>query len=212
MLDVAVWLEVDQGNCPKVRHTYYEKPSTSPLVFHGRGACAMRQKIIILAEEVKRRLLNMDPAHTQEQRLEVLLKFSQKVSDSGYLKEVRKEILYSGITRYYRMVLLELAGGRKLYRSAQEMKESREMKPLKSKAWFKSQRGGSKVSSSKDHPEEKSYGPGNGRDGTRKRDKCKEDGQETPEARKQKGMFKVMETPVFIPYTGLHTQETAPGN
>ena len=55
----------------------------------------MRQKIVVLAEEVKRRLLNMDPAHTQDQRLDVLLKFSQKMADSDYLKEVRKDILFS---------------------------------------------------------------------------------------------------------------------
>ena len=30
---------------------YSEKHSTSPLVFHGRGACSIRQKIIILAGE-----------------------------------------------------------------------------------------------------------------------------------------------------------------
>ena len=59
MLDVAVWVETDQGGNPTVRHTYYEKPSTSPLVFHGRGACSVRQKIVVMAEEGKRRLLNM---------------------------------------------------------------------------------------------------------------------------------------------------------
>ena len=64
MLDVAVWVETDREGNSTVRHTYYEKPSTSPLVFHGRGACSTRQKIVVLAEEVKRRLLNMDPAHT----------------------------------------------------------------------------------------------------------------------------------------------------
>ena len=149
-------MEVDQENNPTVRHTYYEKPSTSPLVFHGKGACSARQKIVVLAEEVKRRLLNMDPAHTQDQRLEVQLKFSQKIADSGYQKEVRKEILYFGITRYFRLVLLELSGGRKLYRSGKEMKESRDLKALKCRVWFKSQRGGSKVSSMNDHPEERS--------------------------------------------------------
>ena len=59
MLDLQVWTEpAYNGQGTKIRHTFYEKDVTSPLVFHARGACAMKQKIITLAEETKRRLYN----------------------------------------------------------------------------------------------------------------------------------------------------------
>ena len=50
MLDISVWLEEIEGRGPTIRHSYYEKETTSPLVFHGRGACSSRQKIVTLAE------------------------------------------------------------------------------------------------------------------------------------------------------------------
>ena len=52
MLDTQVWTEPgSQGQGTKVRHTFYEKKMTSPLVFHNRGACGTKQKIITLAAE-----------------------------------------------------------------------------------------------------------------------------------------------------------------
>ena len=69
-----------------MRYTYFEKPSTSPLVFHGREVCSTRQKIVILAEEVKRRLLNTDHSHPMEERLDILEGFSRKLIDSNYKK------------------------------------------------------------------------------------------------------------------------------
>ena len=81
--------------------------------------------------------------------------------------------MISDNTRYFRLVLMELAGTRRLYRSGNEMKGSRELKPLKCRAWYKSQRGGSKISLQKDYPEdyiqETSQETSNGRGGARKR-------------------------------------------
>ena len=69
MLDLAVWMDTMEGGAQKVRHTFYEKPTSSPFVFHGRGAFAMRQKVVVLGEETKRRLLNQDRAHTVQERV-----------------------------------------------------------------------------------------------------------------------------------------------
>merc|ERR1712240_778483 len=51
MLDVEVWKGPGNQGGTVVWHCYYEKPSTCPLVFHGSGAVATRQKIVTLAEE-----------------------------------------------------------------------------------------------------------------------------------------------------------------
>ena len=150
MLDLAVWL--DDSDVKVIRHTYYEKPTTSPLVFHGRGACSVKQKIMILSEEVRRRLYNQDPQHSLEERARILEMFSQKLVDSGYAAEIRKEILESGIKRYFRMRLNEVAKIRNLYRTPEEMKTSRNQKQKATKAWFKPRRGGQRSKILKDYP------------------------------------------------------------
>ena len=67
-----------------------------------------------MAEEVRRRMMNQDKHHDREERIILLKKFSQKLIDSGYGKENRRDILKSGMTRYYRITLMEEAGIRKL--------------------------------------------------------------------------------------------------
>ena len=97
--------------------------------------------------------MNADQEHSIEERLMILEKFSQKLIDSGYGQEVCQEILKAGLTRYYRIVLQDAAGNRKLYRSAEEMREGRALKEFKNKSQFKSRRGGQKVIEKLDYPE-----------------------------------------------------------
>ena len=174
MLDVCVWKEGREEEGREgmlIRHGFYEKPSSSPTVFHGRGATSTRSKIITLAEEVKRRLLNMDRSHGKEERKQEIKKFSQKMVDSAYGKETRKEIITSGVKRYFRLVLQELAGVRKVYRSREDMKEGRRLKSLWNRTWFKSRRGGTRVSADLDHPATAQKGRGRGADVTTPRGK-----------------------------------------
>ena len=67
------------------------------MVFHGRGACPPKQKIVILAEKVRGRMANQDKCHTQEERLLVMDRFSQKLVDFGYTKVNRRDIIKSGL-------------------------------------------------------------------------------------------------------------------
>ena len=50
--------------------------------------------------------------------------------DSSYIREFMTDILASNVRHYYRLVLIDIAGKRSLYRSAEEMREGREMKPF----------------------------------------------------------------------------------
>ena len=72
------------------------------------------------------------------------------MADSGYQHPVRKEVIKSAVTKYYRQVLVQETGGRKLYRSAEEMAESRRLKTLLNRTWFKSRRGGQSLMLKKD--------------------------------------------------------------
>ena len=60
MLDLLVWKESSQEGTSIIRHTFHEKEVTSPLVIHAKGAHTWRSKLVTLAEEVRRRLCNMD--------------------------------------------------------------------------------------------------------------------------------------------------------
>ena len=69
--------------------------------------------------------------------MSVLRSFSQKMVDSGYEADIRKEILVSGVRRYFRLRLNHEAGIRNLYRTPEEMKSARERKSTSARAWFK---------------------------------------------------------------------------
>ena len=149
MLDLQVWAEEGkeseggkEGRPARIRHSFYQKDTTSPLVFHAAGAYSWRPKITTMAEEFRRRLLNMDTGHSEKDKEDVIKDFLQKMADSGYQHPTRKEIIRYAVTKFYRQVIEQETGGRQLYRSAQDMAETRKLKSLVNKTWFKSKRGG----------------------------------------------------------------------
>ena len=64
MLDLQVWVDTCQDH-KRIRHSFYQKPTTSPLVFHANGAFGWKAKITTKSEEFRRRLLHMDTAHSR---------------------------------------------------------------------------------------------------------------------------------------------------
>ena len=72
MLDLQVWSQPSQdgGHCV-IRHSFYQKETSSPLVFHAHGAYGLRPKIVTMSEEFRRRLLHMDPLHTKKEKKEI---------------------------------------------------------------------------------------------------------------------------------------------
>ena len=62
------------------------------------------------------------------------------------------EVILSGVKKYYRQIIEQESGGRRLYRSQEDMASARKLKTLKNKTWFRGKRGGSKLTPSKDLP------------------------------------------------------------
>ena len=104
-----------------IRHTFYEKSVTAPLVFHSKSAHTWRSKLVTLAEEVRRRLRNTDKRHSRTEILIILKTFSQKMIDSGYEVSSRQKILRSGIRKFYREVEQARKEGRSIYRTRDKM-------------------------------------------------------------------------------------------
>ena len=84
MLDVQGWTEEIVSAKRRgtiICHTYYEKAVTSPLDFHNRGVYSVKQKILILAEECRRRFYNQDRRNNIPERMKDITKFIQKLVD-----------------------------------------------------------------------------------------------------------------------------------
>ena len=148
----------------RICHSFYEKPITSPLLFHAKGAHGFRTKLVTLTEELRRRLLHMDQHHSHQDILQVAQKFITKMEDSGYSHNIRKEVIVSAVKKTYRQKMIQDTGGPSLYRTKEEMKAARKYKGMATQLWFKSKRGGHNNTKKKDLPWDKKPGhrPGQG--------------------------------------------------
>ena len=72
----------------------------------------------------------------------ILDKFSQKLVDSGYDLGTRQEILKSGLRKSYRELAQARREGASRYRTRQQMNESKDVKNILNKPWFRRMRGG----------------------------------------------------------------------
>ena len=120
MLDLQVLTE---PTYTVICHTFFQKPVTSPLVFHAAGAHNWKSKIITLAEELRRRYLYMDQGHSNGDREAVIRDFLQKMADSGYSHEARKEVIVSATRKYCRQLMDQI-----IYCTSEEMAASRSIK------------------------------------------------------------------------------------
>ena len=84
----------------------------------------------------------MDQQNTEEEITEVVQDYIQKLMDSGYSHNHRKEILRSGCEKFCRRQIEDLTGGRQLYWTKGQMKAARKAKKLSNQYLFKSSRGG----------------------------------------------------------------------
>ena len=94
----------------------------------------------------------MDKFHTLEDKRDVFTDFCQKMMDSGYQHSTRMEVAKSAFKKFYRQILEQESGGRRLFRGSSEMAEGWRLKQHLSKTRFRSSRGGKNVSSTKDLP------------------------------------------------------------
>ena len=97
-------------------------------------------------------MMNMDLYHSEAERVEVLTTFLGKMANSQYGPPTRKEVLRSGIRRYYRKVHIQETGGPKLYRNKEELEKDRKFKELLNKRWYRPKRGGKAIVEEKEAP------------------------------------------------------------
>ena len=88
---------------------------------------------------------NMDPHTPMDERLEVMREYAVKLKDSGYSTNERREVLKSGLVKFYRATEQAVAKGSiSANRSRDELAGKRTLKAFQSKTWFAKRRGASR--------------------------------------------------------------------
>ena len=96
VLDLKVWLENDNT----VNYIFYEKPMKSNFVIDKLSALPYSMKMKSLTQEVFRRLHNTNEKILEENKSEILSKFTQKLKNSGYNEKERLNIVKGGMKTY----------------------------------------------------------------------------------------------------------------
>ena len=94
ILNFEIWYDARNGI---VRHGFFEKPMRTPLVVMERSALCCQQKHSILANDLVRRLSNLDMTLGISDHIGVINDYTYKLKISGYTRGQAKEIIVSGI-------------------------------------------------------------------------------------------------------------------
>ena len=123
----------------RLLHSYYEKPITSKLVLMEKSALCARVKMVVMSQEVIRRMRNTSTRVDLDQRAAILSHFMTKMARSGYGAAQRMEVLRAGCTGYYRMRWRERTQGRRVNRAREDGAAARATKKLLgATSWFRS--------------------------------------------------------------------------
>ena len=137
-LDFKVWQEKDQT----LNHTYCQKQMKTPLVVMSRSGMSVQQKVQILANELTRRLSNINQDRTtQEEHYRVIEQFTQELRNSEYNHRTAQEIVISGTRGHRTRIMRRTAGGQEFYRPAHRTVGIRPRKKLLGREnWYKQEK------------------------------------------------------------------------
>ena len=135
-LDFQIWQEKDQT----INHSYFQKPMKSPLVIMARSGMGTQQKIQILANELTRRLSNVNTriSENTKEKTRIIEQYTKELKNSEYPARTAKEIIKSGIRGYKTRLTRRTASGQEFYRAAHRTINTRVKKKLLSREnWYK---------------------------------------------------------------------------
>ena len=134
-LDFETWFDAQEG---VVRHSFFEKEMRTPLVIMERSALGNQQKHSILANDLVRRLSNLDQSMGIADQVEVINKYTYKLKASGYSRDQAKEIVVSGLRGFKNKIRRRIREGQPFYRPARKTLSMRVRKKLTEKnTWYK---------------------------------------------------------------------------
>ena len=114
-LDFECWVE---GGV--IKHSYFQKPMKTPYLIMARSAMAYQSKMQILANELTRRLSNIQEGTINIQEiLNIIEQFTQEMKNSGYNILQAREAVLSGIRGWKGKQRKRKRAGQEFYRLAQ---------------------------------------------------------------------------------------------
>ena len=138
-LDIA--MRVEENNT--ISYIHYEKPTTTNLVVQKRSAMDENSKLQILANDLVRRLSNVDENQENKRVKEVIDKYSIKLITSGYTIAQARKIVINGIKGWENKKSRMKSENKRLYRTAKESSKGRVIKKTTGKQnWFRKKKQG----------------------------------------------------------------------
>ena len=127
----------------EIRHSFFEKPCNTPYVVMERSAMGEQAKHSILAQDLIRRLSNVGEALFEEEKLQVINAYTEKLKVSGYNRKQTREIVISGLRGYNAKKQRAAKSGKPFYRLARDTLKARIKKKLTEKTkWYKTKKSG----------------------------------------------------------------------
>ena len=122
----------------RILYKFYEKPVASPVLLQAGSAMNDRTRRAILTQEGVRRLINTSLEYSKEVKDEILSTYMQKLHNSGYDQQFRKEILLSVKNAFNKIVTKHESGEKPIHRDREFKKEERRKeKNNKVKSWYR---------------------------------------------------------------------------
>ena len=136
-LDFSMWMRKDMT----LTHSYFEKDMKSQQMLHRDSAMGKKQKFCIQANELTRRLQNIDEEDEEVAETEVVKTiedYTRQVKNSGWDRREAWEMVTSGYAGWIRRKRKRLREGQDTYRSAAASLPSRARRKLVGKEeWFR---------------------------------------------------------------------------
>ena len=136
---------VNKANQVEFKH--FEKETSSTMTIQSKSAMCENVKHQILSQDMVRRLYTTCGSQGAETLEQIVDKYAQKLRNGGYSVEQTQRIIINGIKGLERKKRRCEDEGRKLWRTAQESRSSRNIRKLTQKSnWFKKKKFGAEGS------------------------------------------------------------------
>ena len=142
VLDVKMFLAKEDDRDGPIKFKFYKKEIANKKLIPAESAMTSQVKFATLVEELGRRLRNTCPSILPEREGDLVRDFNVRMAEGHHKEKFRYRVTRTALDRYRKIRSQEEEGGRRLYRSKEEIIASRrENKGKRSKSGWHKARG-----------------------------------------------------------------------
>ena len=129
---------ISQKKRKKINFGFFQKKMKNPFCIMKNSAMSEKSKIIILAQDLIRRMSHINEKISQEERDSVVNDYIDRLVRSGYTEEQVRQIIQSGLTGYVRKLQRAKKTGTPFHKPAKMTLKTRMKKRLTQReSWYK---------------------------------------------------------------------------